>query len=461
MQPESDTIAAVATAMNQGGINIIRISGQKSMQIIDEIFTGKGKKNVSQAESHTVHYGHIVDKEQIVDEVMVLILKSPRTYTKEDVVEIDCHGGIVVTKRILDLVLEHGARLAEPGEFTKRAFLNGRIDLSQAEAVMDVIASKNEYALKNSMAQLNGKMKRTIEDMREFILHDIAYIEAALDDPEHIDLDGFSDILKGHVNDCKEKIISLLNTADNGRLLREGVKTAIVGKPNAGKSSLLNFMLGEDRAIVTDIAGTTRDTLEENMNLGGILLNMVDTAGIRDTDDLVEQIGVDKARKCVQDADLVLYVVDNSVPLDENDEQIIPILLKQQKKVIILLNKSDLESKVDVDLLKNRLPFPVIQMSAKEEEGMDELTKEINCLFFQGSLKGSEGMVVTNARHQEALRNTKSSLDKVLESIEQMMPEDFYTIDLMEAYQSLGVIIGEQVEDDLVDKIFKDFCMGK
>lgn len=461
MQPESDTIAAVATAMNQGGINIIRISGSESMQIIDEIFKGKGNHRISQAKSHTVHYGHIVDKDQMIDEVMVLILKAPRTYTKEDVVEIDCHGGIVVTKRILDLVLSHGARLAEPGEFTKRAFLNGRIDLSQAEAVMDVIASKNDYALKNSMAQLHGKMKQTIEEMRERILHDIAYIEAALDDPEHIDLDGFPDMLRDRVTDCKEQILSLLRTTENGRMLREGVKTVIVGKPNAGKSSLLNFLLGEDRAIVTDIAGTTRDTLEETMNLGGILLNMIDTAGIRDTDDFVEQIGVDKARKCVQDADLVLYVVDNSVPLDENDEQIIPFLVSQQKKVIILLNKSDLESKVDVDLLKKRLPFPMIQMSAKEEEGLNDLTEEINRLFFQGKIKGSEGMVVTNARHQEALKNTKSSLDKVLESIEQGLPEDFYTIDLMEAYQSLGTIIGEQVEDDLVDKIFKEFCMGK
>ena len=461
IERNSDTIAAVATAMNQGGINIIRISGPESMKIADQIFSRKKKCALSEEKSHTVHYGHIVDKGQIIDEVMVLIMKAPRTYTREDVVEIDCHGGIVVTKRILELVLEMGARLAEPGEFTKRAFLNGRIDLSQAEAVMDVIASKNEFALSNSMAQLSGKMRKKIEAVRESILHDIAYIEAALDDPEHIDLNGFPDILKNHVNDFQKKINSLLDTADNGRMLREGIRTVIVGKPNAGKSSLLNYMLGEERAIVTDIAGTTRDTLEETINLGGILLNIVDTAGIRETDDYVEQIGVDKARKCVQDADLVLYVADNSVPLDENDEQIIPILVKQQKKVIILLNKSDLESKVDVDFIKEKIPFPIISISAKEEEGMKELTEEISHLFFQGDLKAKEGMVVTNARHQKALKNAKASLDKVLESIELMMPEDFYTIDLMEAYQALGTIIGEQVEDDLVNKIFKEFCMGK
>lgn len=456
LHSESDTIAAVATAMNQGGINIIRISGPESIHIISRIFSGK-----MDFRSHTVYYGHIVDGSEVIDEVMVLILKAPKTYTKEDVVEIDCHGGIVVTKRILDIVLKNGARLAEPGEFTKRAFLNGRIDLSQAEAVMDVISSKNEYALKNSMAQLSGKMKQAVEQMRDVILHDVAYIEAALDDPEHISLDGFTDTLENHVKECKERINSLLDTVDNGRMIKEGIRTVILGKPNAGKSSLLNFLLGEDRAIVTDIPGTTRDILEETMNLGGIFLNIIDTAGIRNTEDFVEQIGVDKAKKCAQNADLILYVVDNSVPFDENDEQIIPFLVNQKKKGIILLNKSDLESKVDIDSLTARLPFPLIAMSAKEEEGMEELTEEIHRLFFKGKLKSNEGMYVTNTRHQQALKNARLSLDKVLESIEMQMPEDFYTIDLMESYQSLGTIIGQQVEDDLVDKVFREFCMGK
>ena len=334
---KTDTIAAIATAMSPSGIGIIRLSGEEALSIVDKIYRSKsGNKKLSECESHTIHYGYIYDEDTLIDEVMVLLMKAPHSYTTEDTVEIDCHGGVFVMKRILETVIKYGARPAEPGEFTKRAFLNGRIDLTQAESVIDVINSKNDFALRSSTQQLRGNLKQDVKDVREKIIHEIAFIESALDDPEHISLDGYPDSLSSIVKEQITHIDKLLANSDNGRMLKEGIMTVIVGKPNAGKSSLLNQMMGEERAIVTDIAGTTRDVLEEQIQLGGISLNIVDTAGIRDTEDIVEKIGVDKAKEYLSKADLIIYVVDSSVPLEENDYEIMELL--QDRKAIVLLN---------------------------------------------------------------------------------------------------------------------------
>lgn len=457
---KTDTIAAIATGLTNAGISIIRISGIEAFQIIDKIYQSKsGTKILSMEKSHTIHYGYIKDEEEIIDEVMAVVMHAPATYTKEDIVEIDCHGGIVVTRRILETVLKNGARLAEPGEFTKRAFLNGRIDLSQAEAVSDIISAKNELALKNSLNQLRGNVQQLIRELRERILRDIAFIEAALDDPEHISLDGFDMQLKQHLEQEMEQIDRLISESRNGKIIKEGIKTVIVGKPNAGKSSLLNFLVGEERAIVTDIAGTTRDTLEETINLNGILLNVIDTAGIRDTKDKIEKIGVDKAIKITADADLVIYVLDSSTELDENDEGILQMI--DGKKAILLLNKSDLEPRITMEQIKNISKHPVISVSVKENTGFAELEQTIKEMFFGGELSFHDDIYITNERHREAFISAKDSLSLVHQSILAAMPEDFYSIDLMNAYESLGKIIGENVEEDLVNMIFKEFCMGK
>lgn len=455
-----DTIAAIASGMGNAGISIIRLSGDASLKIIDQIYRSKsGKKILSGENSHTIHYGYIFEEEQIIDEVMVAIMKAPATYTREDTVEINCHGGIVVTKKILEIVLRHGARMAEPGEFTKRAFLNGRIDLSQAEAVCDIIHATSELALKNSLKQLQGKEKELIKNLRERILRDIAFIEAALDDPEHISLEGFDKILNENVNEEIKRIDQLIKESKNGKLIKEGLHTVIIGKPNVGKSSLLNVLAGEERAIVTDIAGTTRDTLEELINLNGIMLNVIDTAGIRYTQDLIEKIGVEKAKRIASDADLILYVIDSSVDLDENDEAILELI--QHKKAILLLNKSDLESKFDINDLSKRMNYPAVQISVKENTGLNELSDMIRAMFFNGEVSLNEDIYITNERHKEAFIDAKESLKMVLNSIKENMPEDFYSIDLMNAYEALGKIIGENIEEDLVNMIFKEFCMGK
>ncbi len=457
---KSDTIAAIATGLSTAGISIIRISGDEAFPIIDKIFRKKtSKKKLSEMESHTVHYGYIVNNEEVIDEVMVVIMKGPKSYTKEDSIEIDCHGGIVVTKRVLETVLKAGARLAQPGEFTKRAFLNGRIDLSQAEAVIDVIHAKSELALKNSLSQLKGNVLEKIKEIRNSILLDTAYIEAALDDPEHISLDGFSEQLEQHVEVLQNDIFKLLNSAENGRLIKEGIRTVILGKPNVGKSSLLNILVGEERAIVTDIAGTTRDTIEETIYLNGVCLNVIDTAGIRDTDDVVEKIGVDKSKKSAETADLIIYVVDASTPLDQNDFEIIQFI--KDKKAIILLNKTDLDLVVDEKELQSLTQKKIVKISAKNHIGMDEMEKVITDMFFQGNLTFNEDIYITNARQKEALQEARVSLEQVHNSINLGMPEDFFTIDLMNAYEALGTIIGEAVDEDLINTIFKEFCMGK
>ena len=457
---KTDTIAAIATAMTPSGIGIVRISGEDALTIIQKIYRSpKNRKNLFECSSHTIHYGYIYDGDEMIDEVMVLLMKAPNTYTREDTVEIDCHGGVFVMKRILETVIKYGARPAEPGEFTKRAFLNGRIDLSQAESVIDVIQSKNEFALKSSLNQLKGAVLQNIKAIRGNIIHEIAYIESALDDPEHISLDGYGEALKGRITDISGEIQKLLDSADNGRILKEGISTVIVGKPNAGKSSLMNILVGEDRAIVTDIAGTTRDILEEQINLGGISLNIIDTAGIRNTSDVVEKIGVSKAKEYAAKADLTIYVIDSSTELDENDFEIMELLDEQHS--IVLLNKSDLTPVTTEETVKKHLNAKVISISAKNHTGIQELEDTIKEMFFHGEVSLNDEVYITNIRQKTSLQEALDSLHLVMQSIEDGMPEDFYSIDLMNAYEELGRIIGEAVEDDLVNEIFSKFCMGK
>lgn len=457
---KTDTIAAIATAMSPSGIGIIRISGEDAFHIIDKIYRSKnGKKVLYNEKSHTIHYGYICDGERVIDEVMVLLMKAPNSYTREDTIEIDCHGGILVMKRILETVLKNGARPAEPGEFTKRAFLNGRIDLSQAESVIDIIQSKNDFALKSSVNQLQGSLNVKIKEIRQKIIHEIAFIESALDDPEHISIDGYGERLKKIIDDILVTIDKMIASSENGGILKEGIHTVIVGKPNAGKSSLLNLLVGQERAIVTDIAGTTRDILEEQINLNGITLNIIDTAGIRSTEDVVEKIGVYKAREHVDKADFIIYVVDSSTSLDENDMEIIEML--KGRKAVVLLNKSDLSPLTTEEQMRQFLSQKIISVSTKEHTGIDELEEIIKDMFFHGELDFNDEVFITNIRHKNALINTKQSLSMVLGSIFDGMPEDFYSIDLRNAYEELGSIIGESMEDDLVNEIFSKFCMGK
>lgn len=457
---KTDTIAAIATAMTNSGIGIIRISGEEAVEVADKMIRLKSsEKKLADCKSHTIHYGFAVDGDEVIDEVMVLLMLAPKSYTREDTVEIDCHGGTLVMTKILELVIKSGARPAEPGEFTKRAFLNGRIDLAQAESVIDVINAKNDFALKASIDQLQGAISEKIGTIRSEILHEIAFIESAIDDPEHYQLESYGDHLMQIVDEISGKIADLLKNAKNGSILKEGIRTVIVGKPNSGKSSLLNTLVGKDRAIVTDIAGTTRDVIEEQIRLNGISLNVIDTAGIRNTEDIVEKIGVDKAREYVETADLVIYVVDASIPLDEDDKKIIEIL--KDRNTIILLNKSDLTSVITEEEMKGYLNKRILSISAKHRIGIDELENTIEEMFFDGKIQMNEEVYITNARHTASLMEVQSSLKLVKQSILDGMPEDFYSIDLMNAYEELGKIIGESVEDDLVNEIFSKFCMGK
>lgn len=473
---KTDTIAAIATAMSNSGIGIIRISGQEALSIADKIYRSKNAdKKLSDQKTHTIHYGFIYDGEDFIDEVIVMIMKGPHSYTAEDTVEIDCHGGIMVVNKILETVIKYGARIAEPGEFTKRAFLNGRIDLTKAEAVMDLIESQNDYALKSSANQLKGSIYNKISGFRSMIIHEIAFIESALDDPEHISLDGYPDKLSKIVDNLMKEMNQMLLTFQNGKILKEGIKTVILGKPNAGKSSLLNKLLGEERAIVTEIAGTTRDVLEQYINLDGIGMNIIDTAGIRDTEDIVEKIGVDKAMKQAEDADLLLYVVDSSKPLDQDDFSIMKLMT--EKRSIILMNKSDLDEVVSCEDMKKQMQDIIntnndtnnnegnnqiiIQTSMKDDTGLDILIDSIKKLFINGKIEYNNEANITNIRHKEALSDAFESLKLVKQSLADEMPEDFLSIDLMNAYTSLGKIIGEEVEDDLVNEIFSKFCMGK
>lgn len=469
---KNDTIAAISTGMSNSGIGIVRVSGDEAFQVIDRIY--KGKEKLSEAASHTIHYGFIKNGEETVDEVLVSIMRAPKTFTGEDTVEINCHGGVFVVKKVLETVIQNGARPAEPGEFTKRAFLNGKMDLSQAEAVIDIITSKNEYALKSSVSQLKGSVKKKIEDIRKKIIYHTAFIETALDDPEHISVDGYGEELRVVIDEILSELKKLIYSSDNGRIIKEGIQTVIVGKPNAGKSSLLNVLSGRERAIVTDIEGTTRDVLEEQIQLQGLSLNIIDTAGIRETEDKIEKIGVDKAKKYAETADLVIYVVDASRPLDENDEQIIELI--NGKKAIILLNKSDLDVITTKENLQNYIDkrrntnknagklakeIPMIDVSAKEEQGIQEFGIILKSMFLKGDISFNDEVYITNIRQKTALEDAYVSLQKVIESIENQMPEDFYSIDLMDAYEALGSITGETIGEDLVNEIFSKFCMGK
>ena len=455
-----DTISAVITALGEGAVGIVRISGEQALAVAEQLFCAASGKKLSAYPVNTLVYGHILDTDgTMVDEVLTVYMRAPHSYTAEDVVEIQCHGGLQSLKKILALTYSVGARPAEPGEFTKRAFLNGRIDLSQAEAVIDVINAKNEMALAGSVRQLKGNIQKKIKEIRSSIIGSVAFIEAALDDPEHIQADNFGEELRGKVCHDLNALEKLYASADNGRMMKEGIKTVIVGKPNAGKSSLLNILVGDERAIVTDIAGTTRDTLEEFINIHGIPLNIVDTAGIRNTSDIVEKIGVDKAKNFAEDADLIIYVVDGSTPIDENDCEIIELI--KDKKVIVLINKIDLNIVTSVDTLKAYMDKPIVEISAKEEKGIDDFENLLKEMFFNGNVSFNDEIYITNVRHKTAIADAMESLRLVLQSIDDGMPEDFFSIDLMNSYEQLGGIIGEAVGEDLIDTIFSDFCMGK
>jgi len=464
---KTETIAAIATSLSESGISIIRISGDQALLVADKIIITKSGKKVSEFRSHTIHYGHVMDGDVVVDEVMVSFMKAPNSFTAENTVEINCHGGILVTKKILQLVLKSGARLAQPGEFTKRAFLNGRIDLSKAEAIMDIIHADNEFALQIGMKQLKGLLSKKVHSMREVLIYEIAFIESALDDPEHYSLNGYPEQLKEKIEIIKNDLIKMEASAENGKMIRQGINTVIVGKPNAGKSSFLNFLLGEEKAIVTDIAGTTRDALEDYIRIQNISFHIIDTAGIRKTEDVVEKIGVEKAIDYSKDADLLLYIIDSSIPLDENDFTIMK--MTSGKKMIVLLNKTDLETVVTIDDVKKYLDeyshkeedTRFIKISAKEKVGMEEFESVAKDMFFHGDIKIQDEVMITNMRHRELISDAIDSLKLVINSINMSMPEDFLTIDMMSAYESLGKIIGEEVEEDLVNEIFSKFCMGK
>lgn len=464
-----DTIAAIATGLTDSGIGIIRISGENAIEVGNRIFQSPlGEKILHQAENRKMYYGFAADEEQdfVIDEVLAVVMRAPNSFTGENTVEIQCHGGILVMRKILETALKSGARMAEPGEFTKRAFLNGKMDLSRAEAVMDVIGSRNEFALASSVNQLKGMLSEKIKKYRAEILYEVAFIESALDDPEHISLDGYPERLEEKIAGLTESIERLIATAEDGRWVKEGINTVILGKPNVGKSSLLNYLAGEERAIVTEVAGTTRDILQESIRLGNISLNVTDTAGIHKTEDTVEKIGVKKAVEYAKDADLILYMADGSMELNENDKEIVSIL--KNKKVIVLLNKSDLENVVTESMVRKlfsemsgQKEFAIVRTSVKNGGGMEELERTIREMFFQGELKCSHEVMITSLRHKKALEECRDSLHQVRRSIENGMPEDFFSIDLMNAYASLGRIIGEEVDDDLVDEIFSRFCMGK
>ncbi len=459
---ESDTIAAICTAFGNSGIHIIRISGDKSFNVINRVFK-KGKSlrefNVNSYKSHTIHYGFICDNDKVVDEVMVSIYKAPNSYTKENVIEVNCHGGSYVVKKILKLLLNNGVRMAEPGEFSKRAFLNGRMDLSQAEAVMDIIKSQNEYSLSSSVNQLRGDIRVTIQNVRDSILREVAYIEAALDDPEHYDLDNYSDNILSMVNDNLKLLRKLVSSYSDGKIIKEGINTVIAGKPNVGKSSLMNYLMRENKAIVTDIPGTTRDIIEHSINLGDITLNLMDTAGIRSTDDYIEKLGIERSLESIEKAQLVLCVLDYSRPLEDDDKLVLKKAI--QKKNIIILNKCDLECKIDMNYLDSHCLNGYIKFSTKKDYGYSKFIKMLNEMFYSNVIDIENELFITNIRHVESLNKAVNSLEQVISDIKNCMPEDFMTINMMEAYTYLGEIIGETIDDDLVDKIFSEFCMGK
>lgn len=456
-----DTIVAISTG-GMGAIGIVRMSGGDCIALADKIF--KSKKNISllQKKSHTISYGNIIDNRtnDIIDEVLVTVMKAPNTYTKEDIVEINCHGGVIVMQKVLEIILNNGARLAEPGEFTKRSFLNGRIDLSQAEAVIDLIQSKTDISRQSAMNQLEGRLHKKVSDMRSRLLDMVASIEAVIDYPEHDIEEDTYQTMEQKTTKMIEEMEELLKTADRGKVIREGIQTVIIGKPNVGKSSLLNWFLEEERAIVTDIPGTTRDTVEEYINIEGIPIKMIDTAGIRETKDIVEKIGVEKSKNYAEKADLILLILDASRYLEQEDKEILEFI--KDKKTIILLNKIDLEQKITKEMLtKYAKNIEVINISVKQNIGLEQLIQQLKKLFFEGKAISAEDGLLGNVRHKNALYQAKQAMQRALTTITTHMPEDFISMDLQDANTALGEITGDTVDEEIIDRIFTKFCLGK
>lgn len=458
----TDTIAAISTAMGEAGIGIVRISGKEALSIGNKIFKGNKIDNLNKAENRKLTYGHIIDpiNDELIDEVLIVYMKEPHTYTREDIVEIYCHGGIISVKKILELILENGVRLAEPGEFTKRAFLNGRLDLAQSEAVIDVIRAKTDKSFQVSLDQLEGSLSNKVKKIRDVLLEMIAHIEASIDFPEDDVEDLAYKQLKEKAGVVKEEIEKLLSTANRGKVLRDGLNTVILGKPNVGKSSLLNAILRENRAIVTDVPGTTRDVIEEYVNIDGIPLRIVDTAGIRSTEDVVEKIGVDRAKEMVDKADLIIAIFDASEKLTDEDYEIIDII--KDRNSIVLLNKSDLPNEYDESYLKKLLPNKeVIVTSIIKEVGVSRLEEAIKDMFYSGELEVESDIIVTNMRHKNQLVKAKKSIIDGLEGINVNIPLDLVEVDIKKCWEDLGEISGDTVGEDILDKIFSEFCIGK
>ncbi|MGX6962735.1 tRNA uridine-5-carboxymethylaminomethyl(34) synthesis GTPase MnmE [Vagococcus xieshaowenii] len=458
---EFDTIAAISTPPGEGAISIVRLSGDEAVKIASRVFVST--HNLEEVASHTINYGHIKDakREQVLDEVMVSVMRAPRTFTREDIVEINCHGGMVVTNQVLQLLLREGARIAEPGEFTKRAFLNGRMDLSQAEAVMDLIRAKTDKAMHVALTQLDGNLSSLIRSLRQEILETLAQVEVNIDYPEYDDVEEMtSQLLKDKAFEIKERVSYLLRTAQQGKILREGLATAIIGQPNVGKSSLLNYLLKEDKAIVTEIAGTTRDVIEEFVNVRGVPLKLIDTAGIRETDDIVEKIGVERSRKALQEADFILLLLDQSKPLSQADIELIKATDGLTR--LIILNKMDLASQLDrQDLFQHVPEGEVLEISVLDSQGVDELEDKIADIFFDGNVQEKDATYVSNIRHIGLLEQVEAALDEVVKGIEMEMPVDLVQIDMTRAWDMLGEIVGDSVQDELITQLFSQFCLGK
>ncbi|EHR99918.1 MULTISPECIES: tRNA uridine-5-carboxymethylaminomethyl(34) synthesis GTPase MnmE [Staphylococcus] len=456
-----DTITSISTPMGEGAIGIVRLSGPQAIEIGDILY--KGKKKLSEVETHTINYGHIIDPEtnETVEEVMVSVLRAPKTFTREDIIEINCHGGILTINRILELTMTYGARMAEPGEYTKRAFLNGRIDLSQAEAVMDFIRSKTDRASKVAMNQIEGRLSDLIKRQRQSILEILAQVEVNIDYPEYDDVeDATTDFLLEQSKRIKEEINRLLETGAQGKIMREGLSTVIVGRPNVGKSSMLNNLIQDNKAIVTEVAGTTRDVLEEYVNVRGVPLRLVDTAGIRDTEDIVEKIGVERSRKALSEADLILFVLNNNEPLTEDDQTLFEVI--KNEDVIVIINKTDLEQRLDVSELRKMIgDMPLIQTSMLKQEGIDELEIQIKDLFFGGEVQNQDMTYVSNSRHISLLKQARQSIQDAIDAAESGIPMDMVQIDLTRTWEILGEIIGESASDELIDQLFSQFCLGK
>ncbi|HDJ4964684.1 tRNA uridine-5-carboxymethylaminomethyl(34) synthesis GTPase MnmE [Staphylococcus aureus] len=456
-----DTITSISTPMGEGAIGIVRLSGPQAVEIADKLY--KGKHLLNDVPSHTINYGHIIDPEskEVVEEVMVSVLRAPKTFTREDIIEINCHGGILTINRVLELTMTYGARMAEPGEFTKRAFLNGRIDLSQAEAVMDFIRSKTDRASKVAMNQIEGRLSDLIKKQRQSILEILAQVEVNIDYPEYDDVeDATTEFLLEQSKEIKQEINRLLDTGAQGKIMREGLSTVIVGKPNVGKSSMLNNLIQDNKAIVTEVAGTTRDVLEEYVNVRGVPLRLVDTAGIHETEDIVEKIGVERSRKALSQADLILFVLNNNEALTQEDYTLYEVV--KNEDVIVIVNKMDLEQNIDINEVKDMIgDTPLIQTSMLKQEGIDELEIQIRDLFFGGEVQNQDMTYVSNSRHISLLKQARQTIQDAIDAAESGVPMDMVQIDLTRTWEILGEIIGETASDELIDQLFSQFCLGK